>query len=286
VAFKAVVPAAGFGSRMLPVTKSVPKEMLPVGRKPVIQHVVEEASAAGIREVCVVIREGKEIIRDYFRSGPPAGHERDESMVELKELVARCELTFILQRRPRGIGDALLEAREFVGGQPFVMMVPDQLLRSDTPATLQLTRAWKPGAAIWTSLVRVPREDVPFFGSSRGFELRGGGDNDDDDDAAPGTAFDVGRILGEEETRAAYAGSPFEVRGFGRTVFPPEIFDYLGEEFASAETGEVDLQKTFAAATRRLAHRGVALEGEPLDLGSFGGYHRALRSHAWEGEGR
>jgi UTP--glucose-1-phosphate uridylyltransferase len=239
--------------------------------------VVEEASAAGISQVCVVVREGKEVIRDYFLTRPfaAAGGKRNRALEELEELTARCELTFVFQKRPLGIGDALREAREFVGDEPFVMMVPDQLMRAGVPATLQLTRSWEPGAAaIWTSLVRVPKRDVPFFGSSRGFELSGPVDE-------AGAAFDVGRILTEEETRALYAGSPYEVRGFGRTIFPPEIFDYLGEEFASRETGEVDLQETFAAATRTLAHRGVLLEGRPLDLGTFGGYYRALPL-AWE----
>src|SRR5215210_5338391 len=94
---KAVIPAAGLGSRMLPLTKGIPKEMLPVGRKPMIQHVVEEALASGLRQICIVIREGKEIIRDYFNLKYPFPDKRDESIDELETLLSRCELTFIYQ---------------------------------------------------------------------------------------------------------------------------------------------------------------------------------------------
>ncbi|MBA3766741.1 MAG: NTP transferase domain-containing protein [Acidobacteria bacterium] len=92
---KAVIPAAGLGSRMLPLTKGVPKEMLPVGRKPMIQLVVEEAVASGLRQICTVIREGKEIIRDYFTLKYPFPDKRDESIDELEKTLARCELTLI-----------------------------------------------------------------------------------------------------------------------------------------------------------------------------------------------
>lgn len=268
--FKAVIPAAGRGTRFLPVTKAVPKELLPAGRKPLIQHVVEEAVRSGIREVCVVVREGKESVRDYFTaphaasdaSGPGA-----RALSELEDLLARCSLTFVRQESPKGLGDALLAAREFVAGEPFVMMVPDQLFLSEVPAAAQLTARWRPGAAVWTSLARVPKAEVEFFGGARAFEL-GGAD-------AEGV-FEVGRILSDEETSAAYGAEDFELRGFGRTVYPPEIFEYLGADYVNPRTGEVDLLKTFEGFAGRLAHRGVVLEGEPLDLGTFRRYERYL----------
>src|SRR5215210_5964109 len=120
---KAVIPAAGFGTRMLPITKSIPKEMLPVGRKPMIQHLLEEAVGAGLRQVCIVIREGKEVIRDYFCSPYAKAEKRDESIDELERLVNNCELSFRYQERPAGLGDALLQARDFAGGESFVMMI-------------------------------------------------------------------------------------------------------------------------------------------------------------------
>lgn len=273
---KAVIPAAGLGSRMLPVTKGVPKELLPAGGKPAIQHVVEEAVASGIRQICVVLREGKEGVRDYFVRPQPAEHKRGPAVEELEALVARCELTFVRQGEPRGLGDALLQAREFVGRDSFVMMIPDQLARATPPATRQLARHRRPGdPAVWSSLVRLPQAERDFFPGARGFETG---------PAGAGGVLELGRLLGEEETRAAYAGADHELRGFGRTIYPPEVFDHLGRDYENPETGEVDLARTFEALTGRVAHRGVVLDGEFFDLGTFAGYYR-YAPLLWGGEG-
>lgn len=262
---KAVIPAAGFGSRMLPITKSVPKEMLPFGRKPVIQLLVEEAVHSGLTQVCIVIRRGKEIIEEYFQAKAP---KRDASTDELERLLARCRLSFIYQKKPLGIGDALLEASDFVGADSFVMMVPDQLMRSEIPATLQLVRHWQPASYILSSLVRLPKEETPFFESSRGVEL--------ESEYAPGE-FVIGGLQNREETARAYRDQDYEIRGFGRTVYPPTIFDYLGRDFINPRTGEVDLSMTFEKLAGVIPHRGVMLEGEAQDLGTFEGYYHYLQ---------
>jgi UTP--glucose-1-phosphate uridylyltransferase len=266
---KAVIPAAGLGSRMLPITKSVPKEMLPFGSKPMIQHVVEEAAASGLKQICIVIREGKEIIRDYFCLRHTQSRKRDDSIEELERLVAGCKLSFVYQKKPLGLGDALLQARDFVGDDPFVMMVPDQLMLAKVPASLQLVARFRPGPAIWSSLLRLSKEDVPFFAGARGFEFEQGEDNG-------GEELIISRLQTEEETRAAYLDDGHELRGFGRTIYPPEIFDYLGPDFINPQTGEVDLWKTFAESAGKIAHLGVVLEGEPLDLGTFEGFYHYL----------
>lgn len=259
---KAVIPAAGFGTRMLPITKSLPKEMLPVGNKPMIQHVLEEAVAAGVKQIGIVIREGKEVIRDYFSPRSPAtGSE------ELNRLLAGCELSFIYQRRPLGLGDALLEAAGFVGNHPFLMMVPDQLMLSEVPASLQLIRHWKPEYHILSSLLRLPKEDVPFFAGARGVDVN---------ETASGEELVINRLQTEEETRAYYRDATYELRGFGRTIYQPEIFKYLGPDFINPRTGEVDLWKTFAACADKLSPRGVVLEGDPVDLGTLKGYYHYL----------
>lgn len=267
---KAVIPAAGLGSRMLPITKSIPKEMLPVGRKPMIQHIVEEAVASGLTQICIVIRKGKEAIRDYFCLRHH--NKRDRSLEELERLVAGCEITFAYQGQPLGLGDALLQARDFVGSHSFVMLIPDQLLRARPPATSQLLECEKSGSAICSSLLKIPREETPFFVGARGFEC---------EQIAGSNEFVMGRILAEEETVRLYRDLDYEVRGFGRTIYPPVIFDYLGEDFINPQTGEVDLLKTFEQCTREVEHRGVLLEGEPFDLGTFTGYYHYL-PRLWE----
>lgn len=267
---KAVIPAAGLGSRMLPISKSVPKEMLPVGCKPMIQHVVEEALASGLRQVCIVIREGKEIIRDYFELKETAAC-KDNQVAELEALLSNCELTFVFQEHQLGLGDALLQARDFVGRDPFVMMLPDQLMFGAAPAASQLLRRYRSGAAIWSSLLRLPKKERPFFVGARGVEC----------EETPAGQVSISRLRTEEETLCAHKGLSYEVRGFGRTIYPPEIFDYLGPDFANPQTGEVDLLKTFEKCTGELKIFGTWLEGKPFDLGTFQSYYHYLPK-LWE----
>lgn len=267
---KAVIPAAGLGSRMLPITRSIPKEMLPAGRKPMIQHIVEEAVASGLKQICIVIRQGKEVIRDYFSLSHP--HKQDRNLEELERLIAGCEITFVYQEQPRGLGDALLQAKGFVGDQSFVMMIPDQLIRAQPPATSQLLKCEKAGSAICTSLLKIPKADAPFFVGARGFH---------GEQIAGSNEFVMGRIQTESETVRLYRNLDYEVRGFGRTIYPPVIFDYLGQDFVNPQTGEVDLLKTFERCTQEVEHRGVLLAGEPFDLGTFPGYYHYL-PRLWE----
>jgi len=265
---KAIIPAAGLGTRMLPITKSIPKEMLPLGRKPAIQCVVEEAVASGIKQIYIVIREAKRIIKDYFSTGYDLRRGGDAyGIEELEKLMAACELSFVEQREARGLGDAILQTRDFIGHSSFVMMIPDQILLAEVPATRQLVEGCGLESGICSSLVRLPKTELPFFTGARGFELEG------DSYSAP---LRLGRIQTEDETRAAYSSFDYEIRGFGRAIYPPEIFDYLGDEFTNPLSGEVDLLKTFEKCTECLEHRGLLLKGEACDFGTFEGYYRYL----------
>ena len=265
---KAVIPAAGLGSRMLPLTKDIPKEMLPAGRQPMIRYVVEEAVSSGIEQMCFVIRKGKEVIREYVCSLQTDGRKRKWSTDEPARTLAACKFTFVYQRSPLGLGDAILQAAGFVGDDPFVVMVPDQLMLSGVPASLQLIRHWKPEYQILSSFLRLPKEAVPFFAGARGVAVTAIASGEEE--------FVINRLQTDEETQAAYRDAAFELRGFGRTVYQPEIFDYLGPDFANPRTSEVDLWKTFEACAGKIEHRGVVLEGEPADLGTLKGYHHYL----------
>ena len=257
---KAVIPAAGFGTRMRSASTSMPKEMLPVGGKPMIQHAVEEVVASGLDEVCIVIRRGKEIIRDYFRKAQASAHTDSEKLIG-------CEFTFLYQPEPLGLGDALLQSRPFVGNDSFVMVIPDQLMRGDSPATSQLISEELSPATFRSSLARIPKHDVGFFPGARGFDFN---------QQMGSKLLTMGKLQTEEETHARFNHLDYEIRGFGRTIFPAEVFEYLGEEFANPLTGEVDLAKTFAEGTLSLRHEGVLLDGEVFDLGTFESYYHYL----------
>lgn len=251
---------------MLSITRGEPKELLCLGRQVMLQYVVDEAVASGIEEICVVIRQNKEAIREFFEGRLSDNGECEKALARYVAPARHCRITFVDQSHPLGLGDALLQARDFVGADSFVMMIPDQLMRAKVPATLQLLNRWRPGPFIWSSLLRLPKDEVPFFVGARGVEYRETGSGE----------VEIFRLTSEEETRRAHAGLVYEVRGFGRTIYPPEIFEYLGANFENPVTGEVDLLKTFERCTERLGIFGVWLEGEPFDFGTVPSYQRYL----------
>lgn len=235
----AVVPAAGQGLRMRPLTAAVPKEMLPFGRHPLVEHTVAELEASGCSDICVVIRPGKELIRDYLESRA--------------ECYPAAKISFARQERPLGLGDALRCARDFIGGRPFLMAIPDQQLISGRPASRQLLEAAAGTPGVWSSMVDIPGEEIPFFAGARPLRCR---------EDAPG------RLIVEEV--APDAESPR--RGFGRTIFPPGSLDFMTGAYRNEQSGEVDLLASFAAFGKRFPLYAAVLDGVPCDLGSWEGY--------------
>ena len=250
---RAVIPAAGLGTRMLPLTKNVPKEMLPVGKKPMIQYAVEELLSSGIKKICIVIRPQKEVIREYFLS--KYAYKQDESVEEVERLVSELQLTFVYQRQPLGLGDALMTARDFVGNNAFVMVIPDQILYSKKPATLQLLEYSKSDqSAVWTSLIKPPPQEAPYFTGDKGFrfgeEFYGG----------------VRRII----ELIPHVG---EIMGFGRTILQPGVFQFLKDD--------PDYVDGLGEYVKQVAYYGVLLQGIPFDFGTLDGYCRYFHK-AWK----
>ena len=236
----AVVPAAGYGSRMRPLTAFVPKEMLPLGSLPVIEHTIAELVSSGIKRICVVIRKEKEVIREYL-------HSRQSFYEDVK-------LEFVYQKAPLGLGDALRTAKDFVQGTSFVMAIPDQILLSERSATRQMLDVCKSGFGIWNSMVQIPKKEMDFFKGSRPFEYK----------KSEGEFYLIEDISTNETS---------SMRGFGRTVFLPEALEYMTEEFINCETGEVDFLKTYQALKNQFPLYGFVLEGRPCDIGTWEGYY-------------
>jgi UTP--glucose-1-phosphate uridylyltransferase len=233
----AVIPAAGFGKRMGRLTTFIPKEMFPLGRVPMIEHTIIELQHSGIKGICVVIRKGKEVIKEYIERQGYKG----------------IEINFVYQRRPLGIGDALRRAKEFVGGASFVMALPDQILLSKTTATRQLLEQTKKARGIWNSMVRIPRKEFRFFEGARSFKYQRAEEN-----------IYVLKGLTQDESSS--------IRGFGRTVFLSEALDYMTEKYLNNQTGEVDFLKTYESIQERFPLYGTILKGVPCDLGTWEGY--------------
>lgn len=235
----AVVPAAGRGLRMRPLSAAVPKEMLPFGRLPLVEHTVAELAAAGIGEICVVVGEGKESLRDYLEGR--------------KKGFAPARLSFAFQEEPRGTGDALLQAAAAIGERPFLMALPDQLVLGERTASAQLLEAWRGEEEFLSALVELPEEEKTLFPGARHFVCRTRAD---------------GR-LGVEGIDETSDAAP---QGFGRTIFPPGALALMTGKYRNAASGEVDLLLTCRALLERHASYGLLLEGTPCDFGTWEGY--------------
>jgi UTP--glucose-1-phosphate uridylyltransferase len=243
----AVVPAAGYGKRMFPLSLAVPKEMLPVGRIPLVELTIRELAASGIKKICIVLRAGKELIRHYL--------DRRRETWDYG-----VEIFYVSQEAPLGLGDALRAAEDFIQNRPFVMAIPDQVLLAPMPATAQLLKGAQATAheGIWSSLVRVPKSELPFFAGARPFSWTKAGDGDYL--VIKGFSTNAGTTL----------------RGFGRTLFLPAALGFMTEDYKNEVSGEVDLEKTFNTLKEMVPLYGMELQGVPCDLGTWEGYYHYL----------
>jgi UTP--glucose-1-phosphate uridylyltransferase len=258
---KAVIPAGGLGTRLEPLSFAVPKELLPVNRRPMIQLAVEEALSSGIRDIGIVIRRGKEAIRTYFESLMASSNPSCEA---LQRELSSARLRFVYQQRRLGLGNAIWEAGEFVSGSPFVMIIPDQFVLSSVPATRQLLGAARRDfQAVWNSLMSVSREEVELFPGARMFELAEGEKN----------TWKVRGFRKESERVDEEI-----LLGFGRTLFPAGALEYFSDRYVNPASGEVDLLLSFEALFEKFPNYAVLLEGRAMDFGTWAGYERFFGS--------
>lgn len=254
---KAVIPAAGFGTRFLPFTKAVPKELVPVVDKPVIQYVLEEAAASGITEAAIIVSDGKEAIGRHF-APVPALYDRlrhDGKLALLESLEAidgLMKLTYIPQTELKGLGDAVLRAEEFVAGEPFAILLGDTVTTSSNgvPVTRQLIdAAMKAGGAV-TALERVPRELTNRYGVVDGVE---------DPDGLVHVKTFVEKPAPEE--------APSNLAIASRYVMTPEIFGFL-RNGKPGKGGEIQLTDAMRALCAVQPMFGLVFRGRRHDVGS------------------
>ena len=217
---KAIIPAAGLGTRFLPATKALAKEMLPIVDKPTIQFIVEEARKSGIQDIVVVDGKNKRSIEDHFDSNPELEDNlRDKHKDEMLKLVQETtdiNIYFIRQSHPRGLGDAVLTARDFIGDEPFVVMLGDDLNNinnNGTPLTKELIDSYHETGASTLAVMRVPHEDTSKYGVINPSK-----------EVKPGL-FNVTSFVEKPDPKDA----PSDLAIIGRYVFTPEIFDVLAK---------------------------------------------------------
>lgn len=227
---KAVIPAAGLGTRLLPATKATPKEMLPLADKPSIQYIVEEAVASGIEHVIVITSRTKRIIEDHFDSAPELERMLEQkgdykTLEMLRQIEDMAQVTFTRQPSPRGLGHAILQAKDLVGDEPFGVMLPDDLIdtNGDTPCLRQLMDVYEQHEGSVLAVMHVPREQVNRYGIIAGEQM------------APRTWR-----VNETVEKPAVERAPSDLAIVGRYVLTPEIFELL-ERTQPGSGGEVQV---------------------------------------------
>lgn len=253
---KVVIPVAGWGTRSLPATKNIPKEMLPIYNKPVIQYVVEEAQRAHIKDVIFVTNRDKNVIEDHFDHNLQLEGllERSGKLDKLEEVRQVAEMVNILsvrQKRQLGLGHAVLCARELVGDEPFAVMVGDDLMFSGVPGIGQLIEVAMAEKMPVIGVMEVPWEKVSRYGIIDGEEV------------APGV-YRV-RDMVEKPKRE---DAPSRMAIVGRYVLTPDIFDYL-EKVKPGHGGEIQLTDALQAMAKERGMMAVRMAGMRFDAGDW-----------------
>lgn len=253
---KVVIPVAGWGTRSLPATKNIPKEMLPIYNKPVIQYVVEEAQRAHIKDVIFVTNRDKNVIEDHFDHNLQLEDllERSGKLDKLEEVRRVAEMFNILsvrQKRQLGLGHAVLCARELVGDEPFAVMVGDDLMFSGVPGIGQLIEVAMAEKMPVIGVMEVPWEKVSRYGIIDGEEV------------APGV-YRV-RDMVEKPKRE---DAPSRMAIVGRYVLTPDIFDYL-EKVKPGHGGEIQLTDALQAMAKDRGMMAVRMAGMRFDAGDW-----------------
>lgn len=277
---KAVIPAAGMGTRFLPATKAMPKEMLPVVDEPAIQYVVEEAAAAGLTEIVMVTGRNKRALEDHF--------DRAAELEDLLETKGRFDLLaivrqstemanmhYVRQTHPRGLGDAVLTAAAFVGDEPFAVLLGDDLIDPRDPILPSMIAAHKHFGGTILALMEVPASEISLYGAAAVAPI------------SPTPGFEnVVQITGVVE-KPPVESAPSNFAVIGRYLLTPEIFDVL-RETEPGRGGEIQLTDAIQELTQRSAKggpvHGVIFKGRRYDTGDKLGYLQAVVRLAVERE--
>lgn len=258
---KAIIPAAGFGTRFLPATKAQPKEMLPIVDKPTIQYIVEEAVAAGIEDILIITGRNKRAIEDHFDRNLELEHFLEsKGKADLQQLVAEIgavDIHYIRQKEQLGLGHAIYCARSFVGNEPFAVLLGDDIVYNGKPCIGQLMDIYSKVGGSVLGVQPVPREWTSRYGivSPRSGE---------------GKLYEVEDLVEKPDPQEA----PSELAILGRYIIEPEIFGILRETQPGAG-GEIQLTDALRELARRKPMYAYHFEGKRYDVGDKLGYLEA-----------
>ncbi len=269
---KAIIPAAGLGTRLLPNTKSIPKEMLPLVDKPVLQYIVEEAVAAGVEEILIITNRGKSPIEDYFDYAPDLearllsdGKEKEARTV--REVADMADVYFLRQKETKGLGHAIWRAKSFVGDEPFGILLGDDIMLSDTPVLKQLVDAAETNHCSAIAIREFPDEEICKYSSVKLEEK------------LSDRVYRIGDM--NEKPTMAERLSNYAI--MGRYVLTPAIFDILANT-APGRNNEIQLTDGMKQLCHVEPMCAVDFEGRRYDTGNLKGYLESIIDFALKNE--
>jgi UTP--glucose-1-phosphate uridylyltransferase len=269
---KAIIPAAGLGTRFLPATKAQPKEMLPIVDKPTIQYIIEEAVASGIEDIIIVSGRGKRAIEDHFDKSYEleetlAKKGKHEMLREVQEIANLANIHYIRQKEPKGLGHAIYCASRFVGNEPFAVLLGDDIVKSDIPCTKQLIDVYEKYGQAVVGVQMVDQKDVSKYGI-----------------VAPKDEKEEGVISVEtlvEKPLVHEAPSRYAI--MGRYVLTPDIFNIL-EDLPAGAGGEIQLTDAIKILNEKQPILAYNFKGIRYDVGDKFGFIKATIDFALERE--
>lgn len=269
---KAIIPAAGMGTRFLPATKAMPKEMLPIIDKPGIQYIVEEAVASGIEDILIVTGKGKRAIEDHFDSS----YELEQSLLskgkldllsEVQKPSDLIDIHYIRQKEPRGLGHAIWCARKFIGNEPFAVLLGDDIIQSEVPCLKQMMDVYDEVKGSVLAVKKVPYEEVSRYGIV-------------DPDPSGGYGDRILKVRGVVE-KPSPDRAPSDVAIIGRYILTPAIFDILETQDVGAG-GEIQLTDAIFRLMHDESVYAYKFNGNRYDTGEKLGYLKTIIDFALE----
>ena len=260
---KAVIPAAGFGTRMLPATKAVPKEMIPIVDKPALQYVIEEAVDAGIEDILIITGRYKKAIEDHFDNfleleSLLRDSGKTDVLNELKDIAKLADIHYIRQKETKGLGHAVGCAKAFVGSEPFAVILPDDIIYSPVSCLKQMVSIYDRYQSSIIGVQKVNENEVNRYGIVKGVKI---------DDR-------VYKVDGLVE-KPPIGKAPSNIAIVGRYIMTPEIFDIL-ESTAPGALGEIQLTDGLLRLMEKQKMHAYIFDGKRYDIGSKLGYLEAI----------
>ena len=268
---KAIIPAAGLGTRFLPATKAMPKEMLPIVDKPTIQYIIEEAVASGIEDIIIVTGKGKRSIEDHFDNALELElNLKEKGKLDLLERVQYpsnlANIHYIRQKEPKGLGHAVWCARNFIGNEPFAVLLGDDIVQSETPCLQQLMNEYDETLSSIIGVQRVPENETHRYGII-------------DPQAADGRRYQVKNFV----EKPAKGTAPSNLAIMGRYVLTPEIFMFLEKQQTGAG-GEIQLTDAIQELNQIQRVFAYDFEGKRFDVGEKLGFVKTTVEFALQNE--